>query len=409
MHFFVVEIDMPFRSFWAEPAELNRRLIQLPPFRILVAGPAMVMLFFVISGYSISLGLIRQRGKHAAGLDFYNKLSSSAFRRMFRVYIPLAIAGFIYHIFWYLDAFLWDVLGENGCPDARPFSHLWPHVQCYGSWLLDHLDIIRLPRSEGLMGQGWTIPYEFQGSLAVYLALCGLANIRHELRLVCLSMIALFCLAYGHAYLFAFFAGVILAEGRLPAGPRLPVWSLHRINHQHAWIRDVLFTCTLTGGIYLLCIPYRKHEGFSPEYRMLKYIASPRWDDQAVTLYCWQAIGATMLVSALGDSQRIRHLLTLQPFRFLGCVSFSLYLIHQLLINTVRGRVLDLVCWVLSGAKYQQVRFGGPEWVFRVAWTTAFTAVTAMVLAASVCMNALVDDKPIAWARRIEEWARVTE
>ena len=28
-----------YRSYWAEPPEENRRLIQLPPFRILFAGP----------------------------------------------------------------------------------------------------------------------------------------------------------------------------------------------------------------------------------------------------------------------------------------------------------------------------------------------------------------------------------
>lgn len=50
-HFTVGEMNTPYRSFWAEPVDENRRLIQFPPFRLIFAGQAMVRLLFVVSGY----------------------------------------------------------------------------------------------------------------------------------------------------------------------------------------------------------------------------------------------------------------------------------------------------------------------------------------------------------------------
>jgi peptidoglycan/LPS O-acetylase OafA/YrhL len=154
-HFFIREIDMPFHSYFDEPAAQNRRIIQLAPFRLWIAGPAMVLLFFVISGWSISIRLVQLRGPGQPGIGFYRALASSAFRRFARLYIPLFMVGVVTHNLWYLGFYTWDVLSEQGCPNARPLSNPLPHLTCFARWVFDSLDIEHHRLNKGLNGQLW--------------------------------------------------------------------------------------------------------------------------------------------------------------------------------------------------------------------------------------------------------------
>src|SRR4051812_28203333 len=88
-HLTTGSLATPYRSFWDSPASENRHFIQIAPFRVIFAGQAMVDVFFVVSGYSISTGLIKLRNEGSIP-DFYRKLTSSVVRRMFRLCFPVA-------------------------------------------------------------------------------------------------------------------------------------------------------------------------------------------------------------------------------------------------------------------------------------------------------------------------------
>jgi len=69
-------------------------LIQLPYFRVLFSGRPMVHIFFVISGFVLSYKPIKSI--HARDMDkCFSTLSSSTFRRAFRLFGPCVVSTFI--------------------------------------------------------------------------------------------------------------------------------------------------------------------------------------------------------------------------------------------------------------------------------------------------------------------------
>ncbi|RAK94850.1 acyltransferase family protein [Aspergillus ibericus CBS 121593] len=118
-HFTVCEMGPPYRSFWSTPAEDNRRWFQLPPFRLLFAGQAMVLIFFVISGYAVSISIVRLREE--APTHFYRKLTYSVLRRGFRLYIPVLVLCLLSHAALYTGLMDWTPGNpKEGCPGAEP-------------------------------------------------------------------------------------------------------------------------------------------------------------------------------------------------------------------------------------------------------------------------------------------------
>ena len=127
------KLSTPYRSFWDLPATENRHLIQTLPFRLFFAGPGMVDIFFVVSGYSVSTGLIKLRNDHSSStslVGFYKKLSSSVVRRMFRLYFPVLIMSVASHVLFYAGLYTIHFAKEAGCPGAEPWGNPVPHVQC---------------------------------------------------------------------------------------------------------------------------------------------------------------------------------------------------------------------------------------------------------------------------------------
>ncbi|KAL3497040.1 hypothetical protein BJX62DRAFT_1982 [Aspergillus germanicus] len=130
-HFTVGEMKIPYRGFSDEPAEQDRHIIQLPLFRILYAGKAMVTLFFVISGYSFPLAIIRRRGQNNNG-DCYRKLTSSVIRRGFRLYLPIIFVCMTSQILFFMGAYCnWSFPRTEGCPHAPPWSAIWQRFRCF--------------------------------------------------------------------------------------------------------------------------------------------------------------------------------------------------------------------------------------------------------------------------------------
>lgn len=72
----------------------NNRLIQLPFLRLIYSGPPAVALFFIISGYALSMKPIRQIRSRSYD-SLLGTLSSSIFRRGLRLFLPCFASTFI--------------------------------------------------------------------------------------------------------------------------------------------------------------------------------------------------------------------------------------------------------------------------------------------------------------------------
>ncbi|TQB67420.1 hypothetical protein MPDQ_006048, partial [Monascus purpureus] len=153
-HYFMGGVlDVAFRSFWADPPEDNRRFIQLPPIRLLFASHAMVPLFLVISGYAISINLLRARNNSSVSSaaaaaaaascegDFVRRLSSAATRRIFRIYLPVVAIASISQLLYFCNLYRWD-FGDEVVWGRRPWTAPWLHVTFLTRYILDIMNII---------------------------------------------------------------------------------------------------------------------------------------------------------------------------------------------------------------------------------------------------------------------------
>ncbi len=113
-HYFMSDVWHPFVSFWTEPPEYSRHIVQLPPIRILFSAHGMVTLFMVISGYAISISLLNARD----GPQFLQRMSSAIVRRVFRIYLPVIITASIAQIFYFFDLYHWEF--DQGLIDDLP-------------------------------------------------------------------------------------------------------------------------------------------------------------------------------------------------------------------------------------------------------------------------------------------------
>lgn len=67
--------------------------MNLPFIKLLYGGPQMVAIFFIVSGYSLSLKPLKLMYARSYD-DLLKAISSSTLRRPFRLFLPCFIAGF---------------------------------------------------------------------------------------------------------------------------------------------------------------------------------------------------------------------------------------------------------------------------------------------------------------------------
>ncbi|KAJ0417020.1 acyltransferase 3 [Aspergillus carlsbadensis] len=405
-HFTVGEMKIPYRGFGDEPAEQNRRLIQLPPFRIPFAGKAMVTLFFVISGYSVPLAIIRRRGQ-SSNADCYRKLTSSVIRRGFRLYLPIIFVCITSQILFFMGAYSnWSFPRTEGCPRAPPWSATWQHLRCFALSFLSSIGFVEAKSSSGLNPQLWTMPIELKGSFAVYLIILGLLPATPKVRLMIVAILAALFLYFGFQELFCFFSGLLFAElevmnqnGAIFVAPvthkppiAKPRWSL------------AAFIALFASGIYLLCLPYRGGS-YEDYWYSSRLSILPYWDHPVKRINFWWFIGSIMLTAAIRCLPLIRKGLESPIAQFLGEISFSLYLLHQTFIRVLRNPILNWTCWKLWGRNFEATRAdaAGSD-VYYWSWTVAATFIFPLLVMSATVMTRTVNRRSIALTYQFEEW-----
>ncbi|PYI09791.1 hypothetical protein BO78DRAFT_436671 [Aspergillus sclerotiicarbonarius CBS 121057] len=401
-HFTVGEMGPPYRSFWTNPAEDNRRWFQLPPFRLIFAGQAMVLIFFVISGYAVSISIIRLREEAPA--QFYRKLTSSVLRRGFRLYIPVLILCLLSHVALYTGLIDWTPGNPTeGCPGAEPWSALGPHVSCLTLTFLTTLDLSGPIFVTGYNFHLWTISYEFRCSLAVYLVILGLASVKAQMRLAIVACLGVVFLWFGSPMFSAFLTGLLFAELDVAQQQVLfppSVGKRYRTGLAN-WIS--LLPGLLFGiAIFLLCLP--QDPSFPPEFWFQSRLALPFYVDPTMRIRAWHAVGAILVVGTLRHLPLVRAPLESKLAQFLGMISFSIYLLHPLFIMVLRNRILDAVCRRLWGTDFWQTRQDESAWhVLFLAWAVAGAIMGPLLVLASGYMARSVDRRSVAFSYQVEK------
>jgi len=311
---------------------------QLPFIRTFFSGgnPA-VAIFFVLSGYVLSISSLRLLRKNERS-TVYRHLASALVRRPFRLFIPVAGVSLVF-------AFIMQF------PDAvRP--HLaWPVPQGnlpleLWSWVVEFCKLMDPFRSHGVYTAwfpydppAYTTAIEWQGSFFVYLSLAACSTTTPLVRMLLLAATGLLLLFTYQWSLACFAGGMVLALNDLE-GYDDTVMRLLSGRSKLVLYHTIFFT-----GWYLAGQPSNTKDAersyASPGwYYLTQMIPSVYYYHEYWRFY--NCIGAFMMVFAISRVSWMQNLLNKPLFQYLGRVSFSLYLVHVPLLWTASDRVYRL-------------------------------------------------------------------
>ena len=383
------DIHRPYRS-------SSDHILRLPILRLLISGLPQVCIFFVVSGYSISLSSLSQIVSNSrSGRRRYDALqgtlASSIARRHPRLFVPAIsvalLAALSSHWGLYADKDWSPIPAFPSRPVPRHDS-IWRQLLDWARQSLKHADPLQNSIHD-IKGfpydvDQWTIPLEFSGSMVVYLLLSALSRCRPRLRLSIVLGVMLWQLFVSASWVvFLFVGGMFIAEINLhsspPSSPSLPSAPDHdhslpatehpflllptHTPHQnqptprpktphhtrtriHQTLKTLSTTLLLIFSLYLLSAPLISQgpkDGLSaPGYQTLQtFIPTPYWTAQKPD-YFLIPIGAFLLVFSLSRSSLLRRPFTTKFALYLGRVSYSLYLVHGMVLYTFGA-------WVVRG------------------------------------------------------------
>lgn len=367
---------------------------QLPIIRLLYSGQMGVFLFFVISGFSISLKPIKQarRGAYPA---LFDTLASATFRRAARLYLPCITILFITLLLTCFGAydFAQDLTHDwpfPGKPLPLPvvydsitdqISHM---VRCFWVWA-DPLNFAK-PEQMPYASQLWTIPVELRCSFFTFVAILGLAKVRSNLRIAGLSATAVYLHLKGHPEVPLFLAGTVLAELHVIRSEKNPQPE----ERKGTKIRNILIWIF---GLFLASYP--RHGGDKAPYWKPFYPIGA-WtvgDEGKQVLYFFTSIAAVLLVYIVDKSPFLQSLYTTPIARYLGKTSFALYCVHQALINWFGYRSI-LFWWSIFG--------NDTIMRYELGIGIAFVVQTVVTMWASDLFYKFVDHPSVGFGRWLE-------
>ncbi|KAI4745169.1 hypothetical protein E4T50_04465 [Aureobasidium sp. EXF-12298] len=385
----------------------HREFLKLPFIRFIYTGPAMVSIFYVVSGYALSYKPVKLMRKKS-WKDLLHTLSSATFRRAIRLYLPCFISTLMIVLLVRLGAY--DATRDIAYDEKRlnqvrefhlaRYESLWHQLTDWAHmmWIFVH------PWSFGTKDTDididkhlWTIPMEFRSSLVLYLTQLGLSCLRPIVRILCLVALIIWCHEKDRWEMILFYSGFLLAEldfrrqalaaakSLLPTNIKsLPATS----QRQRLWA--VLYILVFLVGIYLGGQP-QSHVEHAPGWATLhSYIPSYSSHKQRY----WVGWAAILLVWSTSNSSLLRRLFTNGPVQYLGKISFSLYLMHGPITHTVGYASMDFFWCVIGDDSYMTKEIG-----FALA---AVVNIASTIWAADIFMR-VVDVPTVQFAKWVEK------
>jgi peptidoglycan/LPS O-acetylase OafA/YrhL len=269
-------------------------IIKWTPLRVIMVGRPAVIIFFVLSGFALGLSLLNS--KNATYKNFM-------IRRVCRIYPPY-VAAILFSILIYF------LVQPQIIPTLEPwFNKNWGDG-AGANIVAGHILMVNRPQDASLNSVVWSLAYEMRISLLFPLLfiIAQLAGLR-------------------------VFLGLTLGFTLLIEGALSYFQIYHAPFHNSGWLDGVLgtlhFIVFFAGGLVMAM----------HMERIGQIAAKLPW---YATLFLWLIAGATLtsyndFIGGLGavliiglslGSTRVQNLLHLAPLKWLGKVSYSLYLFH---------------------------------------------------------------------------------
>ncbi|GAM85844.1 hypothetical protein ANO11243_038520 [Dothideomycetidae sp. 11243] len=383
----------------------NYSILQLPIIRLIVSGDPMVAIFFIVSGYSLSikpLSLVR-KGLDSQG-QLLSAISSAAFRRPIRLLLPVIFSTFMVAVAAGIGLYSYAAAETKG-----PYEHM--HLWFHG-WVLEPVPPIEatffiqmqdwmLSTSEFLDffshtwswsaydRHAWTIPLEFRCSYFLFMTQVATAMFGSSVRLTILAVLVAGAFTWGATWEMAlFWSGMALCEINMI---RDSADITNRVvTNTHLWTKRGIKAAVLFIGLYVATIPGFQSE-FTPMYSFLNSIHMP--GRPPIDHRTWVAIGALMIVSVVSRTVCLKNFFSNRLAKYLGRISFALYLVHGPVLRGL-GYTVAVLMWKCIG-NYNWYRYN-----VAVGITMAITLPVIFALSHLFCVT--IDEPIVRLARWME-------
>jgi peptidoglycan/LPS O-acetylase OafA/YrhL len=288
-------------------------LIAATPLNIMFAGNFAVCIFFVLSGYVLSYKYFQNPNLKV--------LQSLALRRYFRLMIPVFGSVLIAYIFINLHLF-YNI-------KITPFTFSY-------TWLNKYYNFS--PSIKGMLYEGiygtfinegskynailWTMYFEFFGSLLVFsfLALFGKFNKRY-LVYICLLFI------FWKTYFAGFILGLIISDK-----------VTHKKKSQNKQNKMyILYSILFIISLFLGSFPIMDTSKTVYQYMKINRLS---YEDNIIF---WHTLGAFFLLISILNIKWLTEVLSGKFVIFLGKISFSVYLLHLIILFSLSSLIFNML------------------------------------------------------------------
>ncbi|KAI1108497.1 acyltransferase family-domain-containing protein [Nemania sp. NC0429] len=326
----------------------NDHLIDLPIIRLVITGRANVMLFFAISGYALSYKplTLLYKGQH---LKMYEAVASSVCRRHPRLFIPAVIMCTPALVIAYCGGYPGGesaAIGPMSPPRQETFlGQIW-HYMTASTVLVDvytgngHW----WPYSASL----WTLPIEFTCSLQIFIMLLGLSRFTAPVRILITIGFAFYSWWWFFWSQLLFIGGMLVAdisiwlrqqpeEGERRPGRVRGRWRRLQLPAvlKGRVARRVGGVAAFMAALHVLSMPdYGRGAPESWGYGLLAALIPPNFRAKAIDDF-WEPMGAIFVVFVVDQVRFLQGIFTTRFTQYLGRISFSLYLVHMMLLHSL--------------------------------------------------------------------------
>ncbi|KAK6352256.1 hypothetical protein TWF730_009087 [Orbilia blumenaviensis] len=329
----------------------NVSFIQLPFLKLVHHGPPMVKIFFIISGFVLTVKAVKltRVAGTVDGLALINNLSSSVWKRYLRLYIPCA-AGFLLCAFM-ISAGLMEAIPYQSHPkwisgplERRPptrdnlFQQLAFAFQDFYIFAVDITLFNLRDRKYATDGHLWTIPVEFKSSIQLFVFVAGTCTLKRWIRVYILIPISVVVLLhYGGWGLSLFLFGYFLAELNSDIPP-----NSKETRTRTSMFKTALYTTMAISGLFLLSYPRKIPSAqYTTGFQFLLALTPAKYPPASgkrgdSTHEFWQTIGSMLLVWALLYLPRVQKLVLCNKVsQYFGKISFAIYIMHAQMQHSV--------------------------------------------------------------------------
>ena len=336
-------------------------LLRVPLFRHFFTGShAAVAIFFVISGYVLSVRVVRlvNAGHRHAALEL---LSSAMFRRYIRLYLPVAslcativAAHYIFGLTYIGNYVFQDFLSDEVRGGLINFwNWSYPMRGSFSKGVVQEDQ----PFHARYGYHTWSIAVEYQGSMLIFVLLSMFSGCARRWRLASFACLFCYFVAHGHWACGNFIAGLIMVECDEMAKSRKT--DTYKFSTTTLWI-------VLATGLYLTGVPQNRwpditveQASLHPGWGWLRSVVPSRYRCPGTFINVFTSI---MLVPTIGRLPVLRRFFESAPLQYLGRISFAFYLVHGPLLFTLAARLYKVTGHDRDHPEWYTDLFPLPAW-----------------------------------------------